>query len=229
MLSSTGCFSASVNIFASAELTYRAVWCVPTLLPTLCWLSTDEVLQVNLPYITWVAAYNTTVLLCYFLMDLTFFPTPLSKSMYSPVSGLKVVRHPNDNDSDSDSTFTPTSTSGPFHHGNTSGLSPGVTMTARPSPMPAPPLLEAINQNSLAIFLLVRFPSYFGYTYANTYGVFGGGLGGTLQANVATGVVNLAMQTMYASDTRAMCVLVAYAFGVSVFAWAMRGRRVWRL
>lgn len=164
-------------------------------------------------------------------MDLAFFPTPLSKSMYSPVSGLKVVRHPNDNDSDSDSTFTPTSTppSGSFHHGNTSGLSPGVTMTARPSPMPAPTLLEAINQNSLAIFLLVRFPFHFGYTYANICGVLGVGLGGALQANVATGVVNLSMRTMYASDTRAMCVLVAYAFGVSVFAWAMRGRRVWRL
>ena len=97
--------------------------------------------------------------------------------------------------------------------------------------MPAPPLLEAINQNSLAIFLLVRFPSHFGYTHANICGVWGVlvGLGGALQANVATGVVNLSMWTMYASDTRAMCVLVAYAFGVSVFAWAMRGRRVWRL
>ena len=30
-------------------------------------------------------------------------------------------------------------------------------MTAGPSPMPAPPLLEAINRNSLAVFLLVRF------------------------------------------------------------------------
>ena len=38
--------------------------------------------------------------------------------------------------------------------------------------MPAPPLLEAINQNSLAIFLLVRFPSHFGYAHANICGVF---------------------------------------------------------
>jgi len=112
---------------------------------------------VNLPYIMWVAAYNTTVLLCYFLLDLAFFPTPLSKSTYSPVSGLKVVRHPNMNDSDSDSTLTPTSvsSSGSFHHVNMSGLSPGMTMTAGPSPMPAPPLLEAINRNSLAVFLFL--------------------------------------------------------------------------
>ena len=125
----------------------------------MCWSSTDEGGQVNLPYIVWVAAYNTTVLLCYFLLDLAFFATPLSKSTYSPVSGLKVVRHPNNNDSDSDSTSTPSSVSpsGSFHHANTSGLSPGMTMTAGPSPMPAPPLLEAINRNSLAVFLIVCF------------------------------------------------------------------------
>jgi len=124
-----------------------------------CWSSTDEDGQVNLPYIMWVAAFNTTVLLCYFLLDLAFSPTPLSKSTYSPVSGLKVVRHPNNNDSDSDSTSTPTPVppSGSFHHANASGLSPGMIMTAGPSPMPAPPLLEAINRNSLAVFLLVRF------------------------------------------------------------------------
>lgn len=157
MLSSTGYFSASVNIFTSADLTYRAVWYVHILL-MIRWPSADDDEQVNIPYILWVAAYNTTVLLCYFLLDLAFFPTPLSKSTYSPVSGLKVVRHPNINDSDSDSTHTPTSisSSGSFHRVNMSGLSPGMTMTAGPSPMPAPPLLEAINRNSLAVFLLVR-------------------------------------------------------------------------
>jgi len=49
------------------------------------------------------------------------------------------------------------------------------------------------------------------------------------QANVATGAVNLSMRTMYTSDGRAMGVLAAYTFGVCVFAWAVRGRRVWRL
>jgi phosphatidylinositol glycan class W len=54
-------------------------------------------------------------------------------------------------------------------------------------------------------------------------------MGVVLQANVATGMVNLSMRTMYASDGRAMCVLVAYTFGVCAFAWAVRGRRVWKL
>ncbi|KAI9462017.1 GWT1-domain-containing protein [Lactarius psammicola] len=105
---------------------------------------------VNLPYVLWVAAYNTTFLLGYLLLDLAFFPTPLAKS----------------------------------------------------TPMPAPPLLEAVNRNALAVFLL---------------------------ANVATGAVNLSMRTMYTSDGWAMVVLAAYAFGVCVFAWAVRGRRVWKL
>ena len=141
------------------------------------WSSTDEVGQVSLPYIMWVAAYNTTVLLCYFLLDLAFFPTPLSKSTYSPVSGLKVVRRPNnssDNDSDSTSTLSSPSSSMPLHRTHASGLSPRMTTTrmAGPSPMPAPHLLEAINRNSLAIFLLVRFsPSHFSHMYSNVSGL----------------------------------------------------------
>lgn len=104
-------------------------------------VSIDEVGQVNLPYIAWVAAYNTTVLLCYLLLDLAFFPTPLSKSTYSPVSGLKVVRQRSNSDDN-----VPDSASASL-------MMPG------PSPMPAPPLLEAINRNSLAVFLFVRFGS----------------------------------------------------------------------
>ena len=83
---------------------------------------------------------------------------------------------------------------------------------AGPSPMPAPALLEAINRNSLAIFLLARIRlSRSSRRYANVW----------VQANVATGIVNLSMRTMYASDGRAMCVLVAYAFCVSAFGWAV--------
>ncbi|THH17244.1 hypothetical protein EW146_g3541 [Bondarzewia mesenterica] len=46
--------------------------------------------MVNLPYIAWVAAYNTSFLLGYLLLDLYFFPSPLSRSVYSPTSKLKV-------------------------------------------------------------------------------------------------------------------------------------------
>ena len=42
--------------------------------------------MVNLPYILWVAAYNTTAILGYFALDLLFFPRP---ERYDPTSGLK--------------------------------------------------------------------------------------------------------------------------------------------
>lgn len=149
-------------------LTLRAVSCVYALSSSHgCWSLIDEVGQVNLPYITWVAAYNTTVLLCYFLLDLAFFPTPLAKSTYSPVSGLKVVRRPNNGNDDSDAASTLDSV--PPQSTRPSGLPPGTTIStmAGPTPMPAPPLLEAINRNSLATFLVVRFhPSHVNYAYA---------------------------------------------------------------
>ncbi|KAI0062497.1 GWT1-domain-containing protein [Artomyces pyxidatus] len=127
---------------------------------------------VNLPYIFWVAAYNTSFILGYLLLDLYFFPSPLSKSVYSPTSKLKV-------------------------HADASHL-----LNQQQEVQSAPALLEAINRNGLAIFLL---------------------------ANVATGLVNLSMSTMHASDASAMTVLTLYASVICLFAWAMRGRRVWRL
>ncbi|KAJ3542969.1 hypothetical protein NM688_g5917 [Phlebia brevispora] len=45
---------------------------------------------VNLPYIIWVSAFNTTFLLGYLVLDLVYFPSPLSRSVYSPTSKLKV-------------------------------------------------------------------------------------------------------------------------------------------
>lgn len=69
-----------------------------------------------------------------------------------------------------------------------------------PADTPAvPPLLDAINKNGLAVFLL---------------------------ANLGTGLVNVSMKTMYASDTVALGVLVAYSGGISALAWAGRGFRL---
>ncbi|EPS97371.1 hypothetical protein FOMPIDRAFT_1128736 [Fomitopsis schrenkii] len=65
----------------------------------------------------------------------------------------------------------------------------------------APPLLDAINKNGLVLFLL---------------------------ANLATGVVNLSMKTMYASNAVAMGVLSLYALVVCGVAWAFRHRRLWQ-
>ncbi|KAJ7825372.1 GWT1-domain-containing protein, partial [Mycena olivaceomarginata] len=118
----------------------------------------------NLPYALWIAAFNTSYILGYLVLDMLFFPTP-------------AVRRKKSRQSTDD-------------------------ISASASPACAPPLLEAINKNALPVFLL---------------------------ANVLTGLVNLSMQTMYASAGVSMGVLSLYAFIVSGVAWRLRGVRVWRL
>ncbi|KAI8996653.1 GWT1-domain-containing protein [Trametes punicea] len=88
---------------------------------------------VNMQYIFWVAAYNTTFLLGYLVLDLLFFPSPLSKSVYSPTSKLKV--HP-----DPDMLKATQRTKG-----RDAGLGGS-----------APALLEAVNANGLVLFLLAN-------------------------------------------------------------------------
>jgi hypothetical protein len=64
------------------------------------------------------------------------------------------------------------SPSDPLHraHAHASGVSPGrITTVAGPSPMPAPALLEAINRNSLAIFLAGICLSHSSRRYTNAW------------------------------------------------------------
>ncbi|KAI0672091.1 GWT1-domain-containing protein [Trametes maxima] len=88
---------------------------------------------VNLQYIAWVAAYNTTFLLGYLVLDLAFFPSPLSTSIYSPTSKLKV--HPD-----------PDTLKATRH---LRGRELGVGGSA-------PALLDAVNRNGLVLFLLAN-------------------------------------------------------------------------
>lgn len=64
-----------------------------------------------------------------------------------------------------------------------------------------PPLLEAINNNGLGVFLA---------------------------ANLLTGLVNVTMRTMYIGDYTAVFVLVAYSSILCSVAWLGRGFR-WKL
>lgn len=122
--------------------------------------------MVNLPYILWVSAFNTSFILGYFLLDMFFFPTRIScvKDSSDPTGKRFVLEE--------------------CFAGNR-----------------APPLLEAINKNSLIIFLI---------------------------ANVATGLINLSIKTMYTSSGKAMLILGGYAYGLCAFAWFFRSRRLWR-
>ncbi|KAG2117401.1 GWT1-domain-containing protein [Suillus cothurnatus] len=59
----------------------------------------------------------------------------------------------------------------------------------------APALLEAINKNAFILFLL---------------------------SNVATGLINLNIQTMFVGNMKVMCLLCAYLMGMCIFAWLFR-------
>ncbi|KIJ64800.1 hypothetical protein HYDPIDRAFT_111404 [Hydnomerulius pinastri MD-312] len=123
----------------------------------------------NISYILWIVAFNTSFILGYYLLDMLFFPTRLSKLKDpSDPSGKRILQE------------DPTSS-----HAKS-----------------APALLEAMNKNSLVLFLL---------------------------ANVATGIINLYTPTMYTPNGKAMLILGGYAFGVSAFAWLFRGRRIWKM
>jgi len=126
----------------------------------------------NFPYAMWITAFNTSFILAYVVLDMIFYPAV-------PIPKTKL-------------TSPPTPASGYF--------SPAPVPTQ--PPVRAPPLLEAINKNSLLLFLL---------------------------ANVGTGLVNLSMQTMYAKTATSMGVLTLYALAVCSAAWALRQTRVWRL
>lgn len=67
------------------------------------------------------------------------------------------------------------------------------------APDACPPLLEAVNRNGLAVFLA---------------------------ANLLTGLVNVSMQTMYASRAAALAVLGAYSAVTCALAWAIRRYRI---
>jgi phosphatidylinositol glycan class W len=84
---------------------------------------------VNLPYILWVAAFNTTFIFGYLFLDLFFFPSSSSsKTVYSTMSKPEVSP---DNSSILRDQHLPPLTGNP------------------------PALLEAINRNGLVLFILV--------------------------------------------------------------------------
>ncbi len=103
----------------------------------------------NLQYVVWIAAYNATFILGYLVLDLAFFASPLSRSVYSPTSKLKL--HPD-----------PRLLSA-TRHTVVAGAGAGVDRrreAGAEASVGAQPLLEAINMNGLVLFLLVRAEAF---------------------------------------------------------------------
>ncbi|KAG0327323.1 Glucosaminyl phosphatidylinositol (GlcN-PI) nositol acylation protein [Podila horticola] len=130
----------------------------------------------NLSYFFWVITFNTGYILCFLLAEIT-----LTKNEPSALAIARAQAKAN--------------------------LSTSGSKTQRPAatvllpPLTCPPLLEAVNRNGLAVFLV---------------------------ANVLTGLVNMTVQTLYTPDMKALGILVAYMAVVTGLAWVWQVRG-WKL
>lgn len=129
--------------------------------------------MVNLPYILWIAAFNASFLFAYLILDMIFYPSPEPRN--AKISNAR------------DKETGKGSSSRQRIH-NQQPISP--------------PLLNAINKNGLALFLL---------------------------ANVWTGLINLSVRTIEASSMYALVILGAYTYGLCVIAWVTREKRLLKL
>ncbi|CAA7263440.1 unnamed protein product [Cyclocybe aegerita] len=155
--------------------------------------------MVNLPYILWVVAFNTSFLLSYIVvLDIGIFGESKGKSakakhrqITSPKKGQ--LRDPKATSPGSSappfSPFSPISPStSPAY---LSVPSPSLNLAATSIGNP-PKLLEMINKHGLIIFLL---------------------------ANIFTGLINLSVKTMYVKDGWAMVILSGYSILVCAVPW----------
>ncbi|KAH8112762.1 GWT1-domain-containing protein [Phellopilus nigrolimitatus] len=157
----------------------------------------------NLPYVIWVAAYNTSFIMGYLLLDMLASPSLAEKANQSYISTSARLQP----SSSTESTYT------------------SAKFGKSKSQSKAPALLEAININGLALFLLVSaftFNRRCRETHLKNRHCM-------LKANITTGLVNISISTMYASNTTALLVLSAYSFGLSSVAWVCREARLWRI
>ncbi|EUC61320.1 GPI-anchored wall transfer protein, putative [Rhizoctonia solani AG-3 Rhs1AP] len=137
----------------------------------------------NTMYVLWVAAFNTTFLVGYVLLEGIWAES--SRCQPAALDRLRGTSTPVRKGVTPSFKFPGGSDSIRERNGQIDGGTSG--------------LLGAINLNGLALFLL---------------------------ANIATGLANMTIPTMYTPDGQAMLVLLGYTFAFSLCAWLFRGRRI---
>ncbi|KAI8598767.1 GWT1-domain-containing protein [Dissophora ornata] len=123
----------------------------------------------NLSYFFWVITFNTGYILCFLLAEIAITinePSALSIARAQAKANLSTAASGKKNQR--------------------------LAATVQLPPLTCPPLLEAVNKNGLAVFLV---------------------------ANVLTGLVNLTVKTLYAPNAQALAILAAYMATVSALAW----------
>ncbi|GJJ69578.1 glucosaminylphosphatidylinositol acyltransferase [Entomortierella parvispora] len=123
----------------------------------------------NLSYFFWVITFNTGYILCFLLAEIVITqdePSPLAIARAQAKANLSTSASSKKNQRPAATVLLP--------------------------PLTVPPLLEAVNRNGLAVFLV---------------------------ANIFTGLVNLSVQTLYTPTAQALGILTAYIGVVSALAW----------
>ncbi|KAG0049894.1 Glucosaminyl phosphatidylinositol (GlcN-PI) nositol acylation protein [Gryganskiella cystojenkinii] len=123
----------------------------------------------NLSYFFWVITFNTGYILCFLLAEIAITqdePSALAIARAQAKANLSTSASSKKNQRPAATVLLP--------------------------PLACPPLLEAVNRNGLAVFLV---------------------------ANIFTGLVNLTVQTLYTPTAQAIGILTAYIGVVSALAW----------
>ncbi|KAI1294507.1 Glucosaminyl phosphatidylinositol (GlcN-PI) nositol acylation protein [Mortierella claussenii] len=123
----------------------------------------------NLSYFFWVVTFNTGYIFCFLLAEIMITqdePSALAIARAQAKAQLSTAGSSKKNQRPAATVLLP--------------------------PLTCPPLLEAVNRNGLAVFLV---------------------------ANVLTGLVNLSIKTLYTPTWQALAILTAYMATVSALAW----------
>ncbi|KAG8924357.1 Glucosaminyl phosphatidylinositol (GlcN-PI) nositol acylation protein [Tulasnella sp. 418] len=164
----------------------------------------------NLPYVLWTTAVNSSFILGFMVLEILFSPRVPKQNPVTPPSPL-IEASPISSPSRSFEGLKLTA------NGEKRRVSEEGRLSARtseeeeageylpPPPKTAPPALkaplltEAINKNSMTMFLL---------------------------SNLMTGAINKSYETMYASDSVAMWILTTYTVVCCAIMWAARGKKL---
>ncbi|KAK3848695.1 MAG: GWT1-domain-containing protein [Linnemannia gamsii] len=123
----------------------------------------------NLSYFFWVITFNTGYILCFLLAEIAI-------TINEP-SALAIAR---------------AQAKANISTATSSSSKKRLAATVQLPPLTCPPLLEAVNKNGLAVFLV---------------------------ANILTGLVNMTVKTLYTPNLQALGILTAYIAAVTGLAW----------
>ncbi|KAF8323894.1 hypothetical protein DL93DRAFT_2222776 [Clavulina sp. PMI_390] len=209
----------------------------------------------NMPYVLWIAAYNTSFLLGYLLLDTAFFHVsepgkfPYKNVSKRPVSSTTRRDASPVRRSDRGPGVSPTeaavAAASSYEYSRWEEAASGESSSIMSTPSSAARLKRSSSKRAPhndssdlservdhydPLQLIIPTPKAGSTAHRKApellEAINKNGLMVFLLANVLTGLVNLSLQTMFAPDNVAMAVLTVYSAVVCGVAWALRYKRL---